>query len=98
MAMTEDEKETLQDAIASKTWRALRLASKNKLSLFDKIEDGKKLKRLIQPDPVEEAAKDESATGEAPENKGEASVAEQDVQEARPSGWESQMTVETVVK
>lgn len=49
MAMDDSEKKELEDAKASKTWRALRLAAKNKLSLLDKVEDGKNLMALIQP-------------------------------------------------
>lgn len=61
LAMTEQEKENLGEAKTSKTWRALRIASKDKLSLFDRIEDGKSLERLFQPDTVDETAAEESA-------------------------------------
>jgi THO complex subunit 1 len=37
----------------SKTWRALRLASKTRLSLFDKVDDGRNLQCLVQPDSDE---------------------------------------------
>lgn len=47
MAMTDEEKMQLEDAKASKTWRALRLAAKTKLSLLDKVDDGKNLKALL---------------------------------------------------
>lgn len=59
IAMTEQEKENLGEAKTSKTWRALRIASKDKLSLFDRIEDGKSLERLFQP--VDDTAAEESA-------------------------------------
>lgn len=61
LAMTEQEKENLGEAKTSKTWRALRIASKDKLSLFDRIEDGKSLERLFQPDTVDDTAAEESA-------------------------------------
>jgi THO complex subunit 1 len=48
MAVTEAEKQTLQDAKMSKTWRALRLMSKTKLSLFDKVDDGRNLECFVQ--------------------------------------------------
>ena len=61
LAMTEQEKENLGEAKTSKTWRALRIASKDKLSLFDRIEDGKSLERLFQPDTVDDTTAEESA-------------------------------------
>ncbi|KAL9017440.1 MAG: hypothetical protein Q9185_005258 [Variospora sp. 1 TL-2023] len=51
MAKTEEEKETAGTAKASKMWRALRLASKNRMNMFDKIEDGKDLGALFDPPP-----------------------------------------------
>ena len=41
----------LVDAKASKTWRTLRMASKSKLNLFDKVDDGRNLKVLIEAPP-----------------------------------------------
>lgn len=49
-AATEDEKTSLEEAKGSKTWRALRIASRSKLGKFDKIEDGKSLEVLLEPD------------------------------------------------
>jgi THO complex subunit 1 len=49
MASTDEETKKLQDAKASKTWRALRLASKTKLSLFDKVDDGRNLRCFVEP-------------------------------------------------
>jgi len=54
MAKTDEEKRLAADARASKLWRTLRIASKSKLNLFDKIDDGKNLKALF------EANKDEN--------------------------------------
>ncbi|OCK83336.1 hypothetical protein K432DRAFT_432919 [Lepidopterella palustris CBS 459.81] len=61
MATTEEEKENLGDAKASKTWRALRISSRDKLSLFDRVEDSKSLESLFQPETVDEATGEESA-------------------------------------
>ncbi|KAK2742849.1 hypothetical protein FQN55_007633 [Onygenales sp. PD_40] len=63
MAMTDEEKEQLAKAKASKTWRTLRLSSRSKLNLFDKIEDGNNLKVLFEtPAPPEDANKPQTIT------------------------------------
>jgi hypothetical protein len=49
MAFTDEEKQQLQESKTSKTWRALRLASKTRLSLFDQVDDGRNLQCLVQP-------------------------------------------------
>ncbi|KAL8953932.1 MAG: hypothetical protein Q9222_000219 [Ikaeria aurantiellina] len=51
MAKTEAEKEQAAVAKASKMWRTLRIASKNRLNAFDKIEDGNNLAPLFDPPP-----------------------------------------------
>ncbi|KAL1632858.1 hypothetical protein SLS56_003348 [Neofusicoccum ribis] len=76
MAMTDEDKHNLQEAKASKTWRALRIASKDRLSLFDKIDDGKQLEALFEPEGGDDAGKDERATTEAAESRVDGSVAE----------------------
>ncbi|KAH7046035.1 THO complex, subunit THOC1 [Macrophomina phaseolina] len=76
MAMTDEDKHKLQQAKASKTWRALRIASKDRLSLFDKIDDGKQLQALFEPEGSDEAGKDERATTETAESRVDGSVAE----------------------
>ena len=53
MAKTEEEKHQAIDARASKLWRTLRIASKSKLNLFDKIDDGNNLQALFQPEEEE---------------------------------------------
>ncbi|CAF9934405.1 hypothetical protein IMSHALPRED_009699 [Imshaugia aleurites] len=58
MAKTGEEKQQASDARASKLWRALRVASKSKLNLFDKIDDGNNLQALFQPE--EEESKDKT--------------------------------------
>lgn len=47
MAKDDEEKELVSNARASKLWRMLRLASNNKIKLFDKIEDGKNIEALF---------------------------------------------------
>ncbi|TKA66935.1 hypothetical protein B0A49_07104 [Cryomyces minteri] len=61
MAMTDEDKQTLQDAKASKIWRALRIAAKSKLSRFDQVDDGNNLQRLFEPDSVGEPVIDHDA-------------------------------------
>ena len=50
MAKDDEEKQQAIDARASKLWRTLRIASKSRLNIFDKIDDGKNLKPLFEPD------------------------------------------------
>jgi hypothetical protein len=49
-AKSEDEKQLAISAKSSKIWRALRIASKTKLNLFDRIEDGQNLEVLFKAD------------------------------------------------
>lgn len=57
-AQTSDEKENAVNAKASKIWRTLRLASRSKLALFEKIDNGKNLEALFESrDGPEESAK-----------------------------------------
>ena len=53
MAKTDEEKQQATDARASKLWKTLRIASKSKLNLFDKIDDGNNLQALFQPEEEE---------------------------------------------
>lgn len=73
-AMTEADKQALLNAKASKTWRILRIASKSKLNLFDKIEDGKNLKVLFE-------TSDEPVHIKADEGDGESSLAQAEPQD-----------------
>ena len=59
MARTDEEKQLAIDAKASKLWRTLRIASKSKLNLFDKIDDGNKLDALFEPEGDENKEKAE---------------------------------------
>ncbi|KAL9593531.1 MAG: hypothetical protein Q9219_007510 [cf. Caloplaca sp. 3 TL-2023] len=63
MAKTEEEKENMAVAKASKTWRALRIASKSRLNMFDKLEEGKGLGPLFEMPPVETAGEDLNGLG-----------------------------------
>ncbi|PGH02372.1 THO complex subunit 1 [Blastomyces parvus] len=56
MAQSREEKDEATKARASKTWRTLRLSSRSKLALFDKIEDGNNLKVLFEPPPAPDDA------------------------------------------
>ena len=50
MARTDEERQQATAARASKLWRTLRIASKSRLNMFDKIEDGNNLQALFQQD------------------------------------------------
>ena len=52
MAKNDEEKQQAIDARASKLWRTLRIASKSKLNVFDKIDDGHNLKPLFESEGV----------------------------------------------
>ncbi|KAL8904332.1 MAG: hypothetical protein Q9207_003343 [Kuettlingeria erythrocarpa] len=89
MARTEEEKEEAATRKASKMWRALRLASKDRLNLFDKIEDGKDLGPLFDPPPKPSGEKpkwgrDDGARGE--EEKENESMAEVNESEEEGKG------------
>lgn len=67
IGMTNDEevKQRYVSAKASKTWKALRIASRTKLSLFDKIEDTSDIKKIFEDDtPKREDGEKEIADGE----------------------------------
>ncbi|KAI9833141.1 MAG: hypothetical protein M1819_003763 [Sarea resinae] len=66
MAGDDEAKKTeLEEQKASKLWRALRIASKNKLKLFDKIDDGRKLEVLFRKEEeLDERARSEGTRGE----------------------------------
>lgn len=49
-AKIEEEKQLAISARSSKIWRALRIASKTKLNLFDRIDDGQNLEVLFKTD------------------------------------------------
>ena len=66
MAQEKEDKDNAIRSKASKTWRILRLSSRNKLAAFDKIDDGKNLKVLFEaPPPPEEAPQPSEKTTSA---------------------------------
>ncbi|KKZ63072.1 hypothetical protein EMCG_02573 [[Emmonsia] crescens] len=83
MTQSREEKDEAIKAKASKTWRTLRLSSRSKLALFDKIEDGNNLKVLFEAPPMQEdtptAANKQKATMENGVNDQEGSSRKTDV-------------------
>ncbi|KAI5868159.1 THO complex subunit 1 transcription elongation factor-domain-containing protein [Durotheca rogersii] len=70
-AKNEKEKAQILESKASKTWRALRIARRSRLAVFDKIEDWQKVDIIFQdePNPGEETPGDSEATVQLPEDK-----------------------------
>ncbi|KAL7626372.1 hypothetical protein AAE478_003144 [Parahypoxylon ruwenzoriense] len=71
-ARNEKEKSEILEYKASKTWRALRIARRSKLAVFDKIEDWQKIDVIFQDKPsLEEEAQGEEAgeNAQLPEDK-----------------------------
>lgn len=66
------------DARASKLWRTLRVASKSRLSLFDKIDDGHDLQALF------DFKTDENQAAAGDEDEEEGIGAENDIDRAAP--------------
>ncbi|KAI5304163.1 hypothetical protein KEM55_000189 [Ascosphaera atra] len=54
MAQSNEEKEEAMKARSSKVWRTLRLSARNRLSCFERIDDGKNLSVLTQDDASSE--------------------------------------------
>lgn len=48
MAQTKEETDNISRAKTSKTWCVLRLSLKSKLSAFEKIDDGKNIRLLVE--------------------------------------------------
>ncbi|KUI54329.1 THO complex subunit 1 [Cytospora mali] len=62
MPMTDQSKAAAIEGKASKTWRALRIASRTKLALFDKIESDEKIGLLFEEEkPKEEEVEEEAS-------------------------------------
>ncbi|KAL8944008.1 MAG: hypothetical protein Q9216_000717 [Gyalolechia sp. 2 TL-2023] len=66
-AKTGEEKENSAVAKASKMWRALRIASKSQLNMFDKLEDGKGLGPLFDQPIPPQSIENELGTGDGKE-------------------------------
>lgn len=69
-AKTEKEKAQFVESKASKTWRALRIASRTRLTAFDKIDDWQDIKAIFEDptNPDEEIKEEEGETGRKPED------------------------------
>ena len=89
MGGPEEEKQSAEDAKASKLWRTLRIASRTKLKLFDKIDDGKNMDALFRPEPEDNSQKgelnNEETTGSDPVVAGENTKAPLDANGAVPA-------------
>ncbi|KAI1085842.1 THO complex subunit 1 transcription elongation factor-domain-containing protein [Whalleya microplaca] len=69
-AKNEKEKSQLLDSKASKTWRALRIARRSKLAVFDKIDDWQKVDVIFEDQPNPEEDQEEiEGKGQDPEDK-----------------------------
>lgn len=88
MPMTDQSKAAAIEGKASKTWRALRIASRTKLALFDKIESDENIGLLFEEE--EEQPKEEEAHENGEENgvAGDAMevVAQEPSESAQPNG------------
>lgn len=52
-AKTNEQKQEFMDARASKLWRTLRIASKSRFNVLDKVDDGPNVQALFEPKTVE---------------------------------------------
>lgn len=92
MARTDGETRIAQEAKSSKLWRTLRIASKTKLGLLDKIDDGKKIQFLFHPEGDDKDEKDQTSadaegeSSEARQQKSEESQGTRDVDESMTVG------------
>ena len=84
------------NARASKMWRMLRVVSKSKLNLLDKIDDGNNWQALFEQEETEnKCKKEEGGPNEAP--KGSAGPEPVPLQSAEPS-VDATSVQETVIK
>ena len=97
MAKTNEEKDLAKNARASKLWRILRVASKSKLNLFDKIDDGNNLQALFQPEGEENSNKG-NGSGGIEHSERDAALTEADHHAVPESGLEALDVPETAVK
>ncbi|KAF2738148.1 nuclear matrix protein-like protein [Polyplosphaeria fusca] len=94
MVTSEAEKRQLEGRKTSNTWRALRLASTDRLSSFDSLESGKGVERLFQPVTSIEAAAEDNAATDRDGRDGVPQEQHQSVEEQR-AGETSQVTADT---
>ena len=64
MAKSDEERRAAANTRSSKLWRTLRIASKSKLNLFDRIDDGNNLQALFDVPGDENGGKKASENGE----------------------------------
>ena len=57
-AKSDEERAAAEDARSSKIWKTLRIASKDQLYAFDKIDDGKNIQVLFHPESIESYDRD----------------------------------------
>ncbi|KAI0010273.1 THO complex subunit 1 transcription elongation factor-domain-containing protein [Xylariaceae sp. FL0662B] len=65
----EKERSQVLDSKASKTWRALRIARRSKLAVFDKIDDWQKVDVIFQDQSNSEGEEEAEGKGQIPEDK-----------------------------
>lgn len=94
MAKTGEEKQQATDARASKLWRTLRIVSKSKLNLLDKIDDGNNLRTLFQPEEVAEEEENKEQT----EVDGTEQTSDQAGKDSYSNGTEQKMVEENGVE
>lgn len=85
MAVKPEEVEELQTGKLNRTWLALRVAARDRLNRFDKVDDGRSIEKLTETDPIIEARSTDAGNGTEQSNEepgsteapGDSSVAEQ---------------------
>ncbi|KAL2271915.1 hypothetical protein VTJ83DRAFT_1286 [Remersonia thermophila] len=100
MPTNDESKAAAIEGKASKTWRALRIASKTKLVVFDKIEDDDKIDIIFEEKPAQEDSVEAAADEEAGEG-GEAVFPEDRraivlVDSSAPAGARSELVQQLV--
>ncbi|KAK6003513.1 hypothetical protein QM012_009284 [Aureobasidium pullulans] len=75
MAMTDEEKNSLEAAKQSKTWRALRAASRTSLALLDKVDPSTRLPALYKQEENQGEAAADDLTSATENDSGEVTVA-----------------------
>ena len=98
MATNDEEKQRASNARASKVWRILRIASRSKLNLFDKIDDGSNIEALFKaPEETSNEPKTEAGIEEAAPDVSE-TISSSFVETATKSKPDIPIVHETVVK
>lgn len=98
MTKTDEEKLVVSNARASKLWRTLRIASKSKLDLFDKIDDGNNLKALFQPEGAENNSNSKANCDGVEEGGQDAALTEAEQIAVPGSGLEAPYVPDSVIK